>query len=383
MMSISDKLNAVLTTKNAIKQALQNKGQEVSDVFSTYPSIIENMDIGSGGNNEIWTPNPDWPDIQKILLETPLVQGAKGSCIILIPAGGKVLNWVNFGHSNYFQNIIEMLLSDGTCYKIPSTPYELQHTWDQSKDIVSPLGNRYRWIIFFTKHNSVFDLQKVNWQEREGTYSLTHMKYIVMNNCRIQFNYSAKYSLECVKSVEPITIYYQSLSSLFGSCRSLICTKNITFGDEVQCSGQNAFSGCTNLKEVPKINPKLKFNNVQWMFSNCSKIQKYPQINCSNDVINIGQMYIASYGGSSVGSNMNWATDNIEWATKIFNQNLYLQCFYNFSPESFEKLVENMATLSDGQTANTVYFSKYFFNHGLTEEQKSKITKKGWNISSK
>lgn len=45
-MSISDKLNAVLTTKNAIKQALINKGQEVGDVFSEYPQIIENMEVG-------------------------------------------------------------------------------------------------------------------------------------------------------------------------------------------------------------------------------------------------------------------------------------------------------------------------------------------------
>lgn len=383
-MSISDKLNAVLTTKNAIKQALINKGQEVGDVFSEYPQIIENMEVGgSGGNNEIWTPNPDWPDIEKILLETPLVEGSKGSCIILIPAGGKVLKWEEFGSTSYFSNIIGMQLSDGAYYKIPSTPRDLQHAWDETKDFVSPEGNKYRWIIFFTTHSSVFDLQRANWKGTEPTFPLNYLKYIVMNNCRMQFIYSYRYSLECIKSVQPITIYIQNLSGFFNGCRSLVCTKNITWGDGVECTGNNLFSGCNNLKEVPSINPKLKFKNVSQMFDNCYKIQKYPKINCTNGVLGIGQMYCNATGGSSTGSNMNWATDNIEWATKIFNENLYLQCFYNISPESFYKLVENMATLSSGQSANTIYFSKYFFNQVMTEEQKTAITKKGWNISTK
>lgn len=380
-MSIDNKLNTLLTTKNAIKQALQNKGQEVGDVFSEYPQIIENMDVG-GGSNEIWTPNPDWPDVQKILLETPLVEGSKGSCIILIPAGQKVLNWYGFGNTSYFYNIVGMLLSDGTYYKMPTTSYTLQHTWDQTKDFVSAEGNKHRWIIFFTKHNSMFDLQKVKWQGNETTYALTQLKYIVMNNCRIQFDYNFKHSLECVKSVQPITIYQQNLNGLFYGCKNLVCTKNITWGDAVECSGVNAFTSCTNLKEVPPFNPQLKFTDVKQMFYGCQKLKKFPEINCSNDVINTGLMYISS-SSSSGDSSINWQTCNINWINQHFDQNLYLQCFYDFSEESFQKLVEKLAPLSDGQTANTVYFSKYYFNQVMTEQQKSQITKKGWNISSK
>lgn len=47
-MSTVDKLNKVLETKQAIKEAIESKGQTVGDVFADYPTAIQNIESGGG-----------------------------------------------------------------------------------------------------------------------------------------------------------------------------------------------------------------------------------------------------------------------------------------------------------------------------------------------
>ena len=47
-MSTADKLNALVQTKADIKQALIDKGQNPSDVFSTYADDIRAIESGGG-----------------------------------------------------------------------------------------------------------------------------------------------------------------------------------------------------------------------------------------------------------------------------------------------------------------------------------------------
>ena len=47
-MSTADKLNKVLETKQAIKQAIIDKGGTVGDVFADYPTAIQNIQGGGG-----------------------------------------------------------------------------------------------------------------------------------------------------------------------------------------------------------------------------------------------------------------------------------------------------------------------------------------------
>ena len=47
MSTTTDKLNLLLNTKADIKNALIEQGQEVSDVFSTYPDKIRAIRTGS------------------------------------------------------------------------------------------------------------------------------------------------------------------------------------------------------------------------------------------------------------------------------------------------------------------------------------------------
>lgn len=47
-MSTADKLSKLLETKEAIKQAIIDKGGTVGDVFADYPTAIQNIQSGSG-----------------------------------------------------------------------------------------------------------------------------------------------------------------------------------------------------------------------------------------------------------------------------------------------------------------------------------------------
>lgn len=47
-MSTVDKLNKVLETKQAIKEAIESKGQTVGDVFADYPAAIQRIEGGGG-----------------------------------------------------------------------------------------------------------------------------------------------------------------------------------------------------------------------------------------------------------------------------------------------------------------------------------------------
>ena len=47
-MSTADKLSKLLETKEAIKQAIIDKGGAVGDVFAEYPTAIQNIQTGSG-----------------------------------------------------------------------------------------------------------------------------------------------------------------------------------------------------------------------------------------------------------------------------------------------------------------------------------------------
>ena len=53
-MSTADKLNKLLETKQAIKQAIIDKGIEVADdtVFADYPALINSIEVGGEGGGD-------------------------------------------------------------------------------------------------------------------------------------------------------------------------------------------------------------------------------------------------------------------------------------------------------------------------------------------
>jgi hypothetical protein len=79
-MSTADKLNKLLETKEAIKQAIIDKGGTVGDVFADYPTAIQNIQSGGGSGTfvvpawmkfaystaEEFPENFDWSEIEQV-----------------------------------------------------------------------------------------------------------------------------------------------------------------------------------------------------------------------------------------------------------------------------------------------------------------------------
>lgn len=78
-MSTADKLNKLLETKEAIKQAIIDKGGTVGDVFADYPTAIQNIQSGGSGTFVVpagvkfaystfkeFPENFDWSEIEQV-----------------------------------------------------------------------------------------------------------------------------------------------------------------------------------------------------------------------------------------------------------------------------------------------------------------------------
>ena len=63
MSTISEKLTQLNTIKGDIKAAINNKGGEVGNDFSTYATAINNLSIGSGGSGETYE-NPEFYELR-------------------------------------------------------------------------------------------------------------------------------------------------------------------------------------------------------------------------------------------------------------------------------------------------------------------------------
>ena len=63
MSTISEKLTQLNTIKGDIKTAINNKGGEVGDDFSTYATAINNLSTGSGGSGETYE-NPEFYELR-------------------------------------------------------------------------------------------------------------------------------------------------------------------------------------------------------------------------------------------------------------------------------------------------------------------------------
>ena len=90
-MATADKLQAILNSKNAIKNAINSKGGNVGDVLSTYAQAI--LDLQTGGGEQ-----PELYPVQISLLGTNLTindttNGSFGDGYLLYGNGTQVENF--------------------------------------------------------------------------------------------------------------------------------------------------------------------------------------------------------------------------------------------------------------------------------------------------
>lgn len=285
MGTTADKLNAILNTKEAIKQAIRDKGVYIGDhdAFAEYPDAIRRIETGSGGSDEFFNlRTQNGTDFRYLFyfyggseldlsdLDTSQVTSMYnmfGNC-----SGLSSLDLSGFNTSNV-TNMDSMF-----CYCTGLASLNLNN-WDTRN--VTNMGSMFISCAVYSLDLSSFD-----------TSNVTNMN-CMFNNCSNlrELNISS-FNTSNVNDMNSMFAYCYGLKSLD---LSHFNTSNVTNIDYM-------FSWCNNLEELDIRN--FNMNNIEYvncMFEGCSDLHKLRLDNCGYDTINkiinsgnfpTGQVYV-------------------------------------------------------------------------------------------
>lgn len=256
---VPGKLSRLDETKEAIRQAIHEKGVEITtdEPFSVYPDKIGQLpDI----HHAEWEPDPDWWDIVQKVKECP------DPCVgvLIIPSSAQSSD-DSFLY-NTFSGAYHYEMSDGKVYDKSDTKYFI-HNWDPAYDEVSERGvEKGRWCV-------------MSFPGAEGTYPLISVPAWSGGSGVIGHNNALR---ECTMLVAKGV----TLTGTFGDVnrqRSADALQSIKMIDAKWKFSQNPthlFANCTSLQEIPDLESEEEFIGVlNNTFENCWSLRKSPRIN--------------------------------------------------------------------------------------------------------
>ena len=243
MGTIREKLASLSTTKNAIRQAIVNKGIDMAstDTFRSYAEKIglisqdtlQERSVAFGPymdpagryytkNTEIGLPtqiqdtlkefpgytlDEGWIDIEKILDED--TENYPSKMIILYP-GTDVS--INLKGANFYRT------SDGTTYAAESLTAAKEHTWDRSFDKIDEVSQeRYRYVIYY------FSDSEANIADCVQNNALVIITDSIRWKKDCSYMLSRKYLLQYFKSKNSDWSLCENLERAFEYCRNQKC----------------------------------------------------------------------------------------------------------------------------------------------------------------
>ena len=250
-MSTADKLNKLLETKQAIKQAIIDKGVEVADdtKFADYPSKISSIESGSGEGGG----DPYYEE-----LFNQRTNNGTNISYLFNKCTASELNLSGLDTSSVTD--IQSLFSG--CDKLTSL--------DVSHFITNNVTNMY--YVF------------------QGCYSLTSLDLSNFNTSKVtNMGYMLAYcnNLTTVNLSSFNTSNVTSMSYMFSGSKSLIELDLSNFDTSNVTSPGSMFSGCNNLTTLDISNFDLiKATNANYILKDCNSLHTLRLDNCNNDTIN-------------------------------------------------------------------------------------------------
>ena len=227
MNTITDKLNKLLETKEAIKTAIKAKNVSVSDSepFSSYPSKIESISTG----------------------------------------GGTGLDWSEIGYSKEPESF-------ANAFDYAKSIYD---NWNMS-DSISYFGDGN--LVYFPMVDTVF----VTTLDNSFGYCSALQELPLINTSNVNSMVGAFMNCSSLKSIPLLdTSNVTNFNQAFAYCKNLqeiplLDTSNAT-------TTYGMFSDCTALARIPLLDTS-KVENMSNMFSNCYALETIPELNTSNAV---------------------------------------------------------------------------------------------------
>ncbi|MDR1883725.1 MAG: leucine-rich repeat domain-containing protein [Prevotella sp.] len=338
MGTTAQKLQAVLNSKEGIRQAINDKGVPVdtSVKLSGYAEKIRQISAGGGGGGATpWTPQPDWWDIQQIFNDDP---DPDKRMIILLSDSNNSVNIKNaeLGGNKY-------ATSDGAVYEGTG---DFIHTWDASQDKPCSLGYSTRYITVYNTagRNIVGNVATIDALfVFAGDANLTGMKAGGTSYG------SANQILEAFKTTPGLTTSNSVLTSYaFMYCSSLAL---VAIPDSVTTMNSGAFDRCKSLRTVTlSANAKQISSST---FAECTSLKSFA---IPKAVTNIVGSFSGLSGLLTVIVEPGWVSPALDISySKYLTVASLVDLFNNLGPASVTVTIKigstNLAKLTDAQIA--------------------------------
>ena len=268
-MSTADKLNKLLETKQAIKQAIINKGVEVADdtVFADYPSKISSIPMEGG--------DPYYEDFYNMRTNN-----------------GTDMSYLFQSCKNPELNLFNLDTSEATdmsyMFSYCNSQIKLSD-WDMSKVV-----NTSYMFQSFTNKNQYLDLSILDFGNVTNTNSMFYdcdIDYVDIRNCNFDFSKitNLQYMLRCrgteldLSNWDITGITDMKYMIYYCYCKKIDLTNWVTTS---VTNMNNMINNCSYLEEL--IIPDWDMTNVTStsnMFSGCSKLRYIDVSRCNATTI--------------------------------------------------------------------------------------------------
>jgi len=302
-MAIADKLAYLQESKKQIKNAIIEKGVSVEDTdsFRSYANKIGQIK-GTGGSTlpetEEWQPQSDWWDIEKILEEDTEEYTMKIICLLTDELDDKVTTNTVKGGEKY-------KLSDGQVIEQSATTnLNITNLFDTSKDKECSKGYKTRYIIFYSKAN---------------TMSITlpdNVIYTIFSGVKFSSSpFANKSFLQSIKFINNSEFTSKSMNSMFSNCYSLRSVSNLDIGNVI--SMNHTFFNCYLLQNVPELDTR-NVTSMNSIFTNCYSLRSVSNLDTSN-ITDMSSMFSGCYALKKV--------PNLDTANVTNMSNMFSSCY--------------------------------------------------------
>lgn len=384
MSTLSDKLNFLNETKNEIKEAIKNKGVELTDntPFREYANKIYDIESAE------WQPEPDWWDIKKIIEED--TEDYPSKIIYLYKAEPNQKIFLNYNWWN--SHLAKMVFSDGTtitengtyilndldskkCSKGYKTKYVILYFNNKKvtfgyTSLLAITGLTNFILYTYLKDVEIIDMNS-SWNMNGFSIQAIESNLPVKLQNNYNFFRTNSLSLKKIPYFEPYSITKINKNHLFNISNNLIKKeqfirkfKSLIALDDTSDTMNNAIVGfygeSINFLEDFGLDTSIKtsFNTIEGPmhieeldFNSCTKW-------------NNGGCHVSSIG----------EIKNIKASCNWFNNSSYVT--YNI----LLKVLNALYDYSDSEDTYTLTIGKNNLDR-LSDEEKAIATGKGWILS--
>lgn len=341
MNTITDKLNKLLETKEAIKTAIIRKNVAVadSDPFSVYASKIGEIEQGGG-------------------------------------TGESSLDWSELGYSEQPQSFTN-------AFDYAKSIYD---NWNMS-DTINHFGDGN--LVYFPLVDTVF----VTTLDNSFGYCSALQELPLINTSNVNSMVGAFMNCSSLKSIPLLdTSNVTNFNQAFAYCKNLQEIPELNTSNATQTYAM--FSDCTSLARIPLLDTS-KVENMSNMFSNCYALETIPELNTSNAVSvesmfsmcpkidNLPLLDFTNVGNASNFLGYNWDTNMaITNLAGFYNLriNFDVSNCINLTAESLMNIINEALDLSVGGLMCTLTLGSTN-TEKLTEDQIAIASAKGWTIA--